>query len=129
MSSPTTKNMLIPKGNPEPYFIPALPRDDLAFTIGELAHRERQALSEIVETADLITVDDQTFLLARVGRGTLDVLAAFGAEAEDRENDLEDEDMPDREPDDEPEDGDPHGMADPNYERGRGRRVTAQADG
>jgi hypothetical protein len=47
----------------------------------------------IVENADLIQVgeDAPPFLLVQVSPDLLDTLAAFGAEAEDRENDLEDE--------------------------------------
>jgi hypothetical protein len=52
---------------------------------------ERRALEEIVENGDILIVDGYAYLLAPVRPETVDILAAFGAEAEDRENDLCDE--------------------------------------
>ena len=49
-------------------------------------------MAEIVDNAEVLTVDGAIWLLIPVRRQeTLDVLAAFGAEGEDRENDLDDE--------------------------------------
>lgn len=42
-------------------------------------------MREFAESADLLHVDGQTFLLAPVSARTIDVLAAFEAEGEDRE--------------------------------------------
>lgn len=84
-------------------FIPALPETHLAFVIGTLAPPERRALAQIVETADLLEVDGSTWLLVPADARLLDILATFGTEAEDRENDLCDEPGEDEEIDDEPE--------------------------
>ena len=76
-------------------FIPAFPEYDLAFAIGELAPVEWQALEWIVTYADIIKVEGVTpHLLVPVSYEMIDVLAQFGAAAEDRENDLEDEHEP-----------------------------------
>ncbi len=48
---------------------------------------ERRALQEIVETADLVTDEPFTYLVARVSNPTLDVLATFEVERADREMD------------------------------------------
>ena len=53
---------------------------------GDLNAPERRALREIVEHGDLTHVDGQAFLIAAVSPATLDTLAAFEAEAEDRES-------------------------------------------
>ena len=64
----------------------------LEFFLGSLAPDERKALDWIVENADLIQVQDGApYLLVQASPWLLDTLAAVGAEAEDRENDLEDE--------------------------------------
>ena len=83
--------MLIPKPSRRRRFIPALPDFDLRYWIGKLAPPERKALIQICETADLLTVDETPWLLVPADPRLLDTLAVFGAEAEDRENDLEDE--------------------------------------
>jgi hypothetical protein len=61
--------------------------------LGDLAPNERKALDWIVENADLIRVREAAapYLLVEASPWLLDTLAAFGAESEDRENDLEDE--------------------------------------
>lgn len=60
--------------------------------LGSLAPDERKALDWIVENADLIQVQDGApYLLVQASPWLLDTLASFGAKAEDRENDLEDE--------------------------------------
>ena len=69
--------------------IPALSDHELAFAVGALAPPERKALAAIAESADLLTVEDQSWLLVPAPAWLLDTLAAFGAE--DRENCLEDE--------------------------------------
>ena len=58
----------------------------------DLTPVERQALEFIIENADLIDVGGSVgFLLIQAPPELLDILACVGAEAEDRENDLEDE--------------------------------------
>ena len=68
--------------------------------LGGLAPPERQAMAAIAESADLLTVDDASWLLVPAPAWLLDTLAAFGAKAEDREPGLEDEPNGDMEPDD-----------------------------
>ena len=94
----TRRDMLIPKPSRRRRFIPALPDRELDHLIGKLAPPERKALVQICETADLLTVDEQPWLLVPADPRLLDTLATFGAEAEDRENDLEDEPQRDDEP-------------------------------
>ena len=94
----TRRAMLTPKPSRRRRFIPALPDFDLRYWVGKLAPPERKALAQICETADLLTVDDRPWLLVPADPRLLDTLAAFGAEAEDRENDLEDEPQADDEP-------------------------------
>ena len=48
---------------------------------------EHRALREIVERGDLTHVDGQAYLVAPVSLATVDALAAFEAEGEDREAD------------------------------------------
>ena len=67
---------------------PALPDYELDHLIGKLAPSERKALAQICETANLLTVDEEPWLLVPADPRLLDTLAVFGAEAEDRENDL-----------------------------------------
>ena len=55
-------------------------------------------LRMIVETADLVFLDDQPVLIVPVMDDLIDTLAAFEAEGEDRENDLCDEPQLDDEP-------------------------------
>ncbi len=66
---------------------------------GELGPAERRAMREIVERGDLAEVNGQAYLVAPVSAPTIDALAAFEAEGEDRENDLCDEPSEDRERD------------------------------
>ncbi len=79
-------------------FIPALPDYELDHLIGRLAPPERRALAQICETADVLTVEQRAWLLVPADTQLLDTLAVFGAEAEDREMDLEDEAQADDEP-------------------------------
>ncbi len=90
--------MLIPKRSRRRRFFPALPDWELNHVVGDLAPRERKALAHICETADLLTVDEEPWLLVPADPRLLDTLAVFGAEAEDREMDLEDEPQADDEP-------------------------------
>ena len=94
----TRRAMLIPKPSRRRRFIPALPDFDLRYCIGKLAPPERKALAQICETADLLTVDETPWLLVPADPRLLNTLAVFGAEAKDRENDLEDEPQADDEP-------------------------------
>ena len=52
---------------------------------------ERKALAHICATADLLMVGGCPWLLVPADDRLLDTLAAFGAEAEDREDDPDDE--------------------------------------
>lgn len=70
-------------------FVPMRP--DIALVIGDAAPDECKALAQICETADLLVVDDQPWLLVPATHRLLDTLASFGASLEDREPDLEDE--------------------------------------
>ncbi len=85
------REMLIPRPSRRRRFIPALPDYELDHLIGKLAPPERMALAQICETADLLMGDDRPWLLVPADPRLLDTLANFGAEVEDRENDLEDE--------------------------------------
>ena len=76
-------------------FIPALPEHALIWLAGELGPSERRAMREIVERGDLAEVNGQAYLVAPVSAPTIDALAAFEAEGEDRENDLCDEEETD----------------------------------
>ena len=87
---PSRRHMLIPEGAFRP-FVPVLPEAELAFAIGKLAPPERKALAQIVETADVPLVENRSWLLVPADARLLDTLAAFGAEAEDRELCMEDE--------------------------------------
>ena len=91
--------MLIPKPtrrHRKP-FLPALDDVGLSLMLGGLAPRERKAMAAIAESADLLTIDDKSWLLVPASPQLLDTLAAFGAE--DREPCLEDEPNGDMEPD------------------------------
>ena len=92
------RNMLIPKVRSRPEFIPALPEGALSWLAGKLGPAERRALREIVERGDLAEVHGEFYLVAPVSPATIDALAAFEAEGEDRENDLCDEPGEDAEP-------------------------------
>lgn len=100
----TARNaMLCPKPKAKT-FVPALRQPDLETLIGDLAPDERKALDFIAQHGDLIEVEDaEPFLLVPTFPKLLDILAAVGAELDDRENDLEDE------PDNDNEEDDPHG--------------------
>ncbi len=63
-----------------------LPAGALSWLTCDLGPPERRALREIVERGDLAMVDGQPFLVAPVSPETLDTLAAFEAEGEDRED-------------------------------------------
>ena len=91
--------MLIPKPREQHAYIPPLRDNELSWLAGRLGPADRRALREIAETGDLVTQDGKTYLVARVSSATIDALAAFEAEAEDRENDLCDEPQVDDEPD------------------------------
>ena len=59
---------------------------DLPWLTCDLGPPERRALREIVERGDLAMADGQPYLVTPVSPETLDTLAAFEAEAEDRED-------------------------------------------
>ena len=99
MRAPSRRHMLIPKGKHREKPFPAVPEHCLPWLAGRLAPIERKALQLICETADLVVVDEgHGYLIVPVTGILIDILAAFEAEGEDRENDLEDEPMPDDEP-------------------------------
>ncbi len=58
----------------------------LPWLVADLGPPERRALREIVERGDLAHVNGQAYLVAPVSPETLDTLAAFEAEGEDRED-------------------------------------------
>ncbi len=58
----------------------------LPWLAADLGPPERRALREIVERGDLAMVDGQAYLVAPVSPATLDALATFEAEGEDRED-------------------------------------------
>ena len=89
------RDMLAPKTTPRPEFIPALPGEALTWLAGDLGPSERRAMREIVERGDLAEVNGEQFIVAPVSPATIDALAAFEAEGEDRENDLCDEEETD----------------------------------
>lgn len=86
-------------------FIPALPTEALCWLAGDLGPAERRALRVIVDEADIVEIDGRAFLVAPVTAEVVDTLAAFEAEGEDREPDLEDEPGEDPEPDEDREPG------------------------
>jgi hypothetical protein len=90
-----SRTMAVPKdawtGRRPRAFIPTVDNDDLPFLLGRLAPAERKALQQIVETADLVTVNGKTWLLTPADPGLLDTLATIGTDGEDREGDLCDE--------------------------------------
>ena len=79
--------MLIPKPTRQRRkpFLPALGDVGLAFMLGGLAPPERRAMATIAESADLLTIEKQSWLLVPAPAWLLDTLARFGAECEDRE--------------------------------------------
>ncbi len=76
--------MLIPKPTQRRRkpFLPALGDVGLALMLGGLAPPERQAMAAIAESADPLTVEDQSWLLVPAPAWLFDTLATFGAEAE-----------------------------------------------
>jgi hypothetical protein len=97
--------MLLPKPRPNGHEHPVLRDCEFSWLVGELGPAERRAMREIAERGDLAEVGGRYYLVAPVSPATVDALAAFEAEGDDRENDLCDEPDADREPDvdDEPE--------------------------
>ncbi len=108
-------------------FIPSIGATELAWLLAALVPAERKAMAEIADSADILNVDGETWPPVPVtSQETLDTLAEFASDGEDRENDLDDEhgedddranDNPadrvaldeDMEPDDEPEQDDHSG--------------------
>ena len=79
--------------------IASSPRAARDFAIGQLAPDERRALDQIAETADLVEVEGcSPYLLIPTTPALLDILAALGAEAMDREPDVDYERGGDHEP-------------------------------
>src|SRR5258705_4710565 len=64
--------------------LPTAPHE-LSWLAGTLGDAERRAMREIVQFADVITVNGHKFLLAPVSDKAIDALASFEIEAEDRE--------------------------------------------
>ncbi len=62
------------------------PAGALSWLTCDLGPPERRALREIVERGDLAHVNGQAYLVAPVSALTIDTLAAFEAEGEDRED-------------------------------------------
>jgi len=77
-------------------FIPSVGVTELAWLFDPLIPAERKAMAEIADNADILDVNGETWLLVPItSQDTLDTLAAFASEGEDRENDLEDEEETD----------------------------------
>ena len=73
-------------------YIPSVGATELAWLLDPLIPAERKAMAEIADSADLLTVDGEVWLLAPItSQSTLDTLAEFASEGEDSENCLEDE--------------------------------------
>ncbi len=86
------RHFLCPKGVHKKPSVPVPECSALPWVLDKLAPVERFAMAEIAENADMLEVDGEMWLLAPItSQRTLEALAAFGAEGEDRENDLEDE--------------------------------------
>ncbi len=120
------RNMLLSKPRERSVFIPALPESQLSWLAGKLGPVERRALREICETGDLIEQDGKKFLVARVSEPTIDALAAFDAEGEDREPYMEDEPATDAEPVDDAEpdhDSEEEPDREPDYRRERQKYI------
>ncbi len=94
----TDRHFLIPKRGGADDTLPAMGSHQLAFVIGALAPTERRALMQIAETADLLETSAGPFMLVPVDADLIDMLAAVGAETDDRESDLQDEPDEGREP-------------------------------
>ena len=85
-------HMLVPKPRLRRSIIPSIDERALSLLASELGPDERKALRHIVETADVLDLGEHgTWLLAPATAALLDTLAAFEADGEDREYDLEDE--------------------------------------
>lgn len=84
-------HFLCPKPTERAPFIPAAPAHELHWLLAPLVPAERKALEAIVECADILTIDGEVHLILPARPELLDALAAYAAEGEDRENDLEDE--------------------------------------
>ncbi len=63
----------------------------LPWLTGTLGPPERRALREIAQHGDLTVIEGRSYLVSPVSETTIDALAAFEAEGEDREDDLCDE--------------------------------------
>ena len=61
------------------------------YYVGLLAPPERRAMAAITESADVLNLEDESWLLVPAPAWLLDTLAVFGAESEDREPSFEDE--------------------------------------
>ena len=90
--------MLLPKPGGKRGFIPAMSEHGLSWLAGKLGPAERKAMREIAQAGDLAEVNGKTYIVAPVSPKTIDALAAFEAEGEDRESaDLCDEPGQDKE--------------------------------
>ena len=85
------RHFLSPKGRFKELTIPAVPNHIKWSWSHRLIPAERRAMQEIVHRADLIAFGDQSVLVVAVSPRTLDILASFEADLEDREDDLDDE--------------------------------------
>ena len=93
------RDMLIPKpaGKRRTNFLPVLPDTSLRMLMGRLGPPERKAMREICDGGDVLLISGEAWLLAPVSRATLGALAAFEADAEDRELEQDNEPNPDME--------------------------------
>ena len=87
------KHFVCPKPRPgkRTRFIPASADWELLGMGLRLTPPEQRAMAQICQTADLLQTEVGTFLLVPADPELITTLAAFDAQGEDRENDLEDE--------------------------------------
>ena len=87
------KHFVCPKPRPglRTRFIPAFADWQLLGMSLRLTPPEQRAMAQVCQTADLLQTEAGAFLLVPCDAKLIDTLAAFDAQGEDRENDLEDE--------------------------------------
>ena len=88
-------------------YFPVLSAWTAPLILGSFGTSEQRVLTQIVETADLVDVNQEPFLLVPVDDRMIDILAAYLTDIEDNEPDHEDEIE---------QDGDALEDHEPNYE-------------
>ncbi len=87
------KHFVCPKPRPglRTKYLPAVADWQLLGMSLRLTPPEQRAMAQICQTADLLQTEVGAFLLVPADPELIGILAAFDAQGEDRENDLEDE--------------------------------------